>query len=850
MSYLQTFQVFPNIPEELSFLVTLSRNMWWCWHLDAIELFRRINPRLWEKAGRNPILFSTMLSQKRLRQLAEDESFLAHQKKVKEVFERHVLSSADYSETPYKQDKAIAYFSMEFGIHESLPLFAGGLGILAGDHLKAASDMSLPLIAVGLLYRRGYFHQFLNKDGWQQEEYPETDLYNLPLKRAKDPSGKEVYVSVAGPTGQDIRAVLWELNVGRITLLLLDTNLPENSPEVREITTRLYMADAKIRLAQEVLLGIGGMKALRAMGINPRLCHMNEGHCAFVGLERLVQTMATHGVDLKIAREIVSRTTIFTTHTPVAAGHDEFPSELVKPCLAPLAGPMSVDLDEIISWGRPDGSGPDTPFSMFVLALRLSQYCNGVSELHGRTARRMWAHVWPGRPEDEVPIAHVTNGIHIPSWISIENSLLFDRYLGPEWYMDTQNVDNVNRIDSIYDEELWRAHEMSRSRLIRTCRSLMVRQYSRRNAPTAVMKEAESVLDQDILTIAFARRFATYKRANLMLQDPERFKAILTSEEYPVQFIFSGKAHPKDDEGKELIRRLIEFARNNDFSRKIIFLEDYDIGVARHLIQGADIWLNIPRRPFEACGTSGIKAAVNGVLNLSILDGWWCEGYSDETGWKIGNGEEYDDYGFQDSVESQALYNILENDVIPCFYDRKDGGVPGLWVQKMKSSMKMAMHNFSAIRMVYEYESLFYKPAAERMTELTTGDLKEAKRLKALYEHLCTNWKHIRIDHPVRKEEGPFLAGNNIHVTARVFLGKLQPEEVEVELYYGVLKSIDTVEASQIQKMNVAEDLKEGNYLYACTITCNVAGRYGFTARMTPTGDDRIKYTPGMICWA
>jgi len=850
MSYLQTFQVFPNIPEELSFLVTLSRNMWWCWHLDAIELFRRINPRLWEKAGRNPILFSTMLSQERLRELAEDESFLAHQEKVKVVFERQVLSPKDYSETPFQQDKAIAYFSMEFGIHESLPLFAGGLGILAGDHLKAASDMALPLVGVGILYRKGYFTQFLNQDGWQQEEYNEIDIYNLPLKRAIDPSGNEVHVLVKGPTGQDIKAVVWELNAGRISIFLLDTNLHENPPEVREITDRLYLADEKIRLAQEVLLGIGGMQALRAMGINPKLCHMNEGHCAFAGLERLVQTMSTYNVDLKVAREIVSRTMIFTTHTPVAAGHDEFPSELVKPCLAPLAGPMSVDLDEIISWGRPDGSGPDAPFSMFVLALRLSQYCNGVSELHGRTARRMWAHVWPGRHEDEVPITHVTNGVHIPSWISIENSLLFDRYLGPEWYMKTQNMDTVNRIDAIYDEELWRTHEMSRSRLVRTCRSLMIRQYSRRNAPTAAMQEAESVLDQDILTIAFARRFATYKRANLLLQDPERFKAILTSEKYPVQLIFSGKAHPKDDGGKDLIRRLIEFARQHDLSRRIIFIENYDISVARHLIQGADIWLNTPRRPFEACGTSGIKAAVNGVLNMSVLDGWWCEGYSEEAGWRIGNGEEYDDYGYQDGVESQALYNILENDVIPCFYDRKDGGVPGLWVKKMKSSMKMAMHRFSAIRMIGEYESKFYKPAAERAIELSTDGLREAKRLNALHERLKEEWRHIRIDHPVRKAEDPFLAGNKIHMTVQVFLGKLQPEEVEVELYYGIVKSIDEVKESRIEKMNVTEDRKDCNCLYSCTITCNEAGRYGFTARVTPTGDDRIKYTPGLICWA
>jgi len=849
MSYLQTFQVFPNVPKQLSQTQQITRNLWWCWHLDAIELFRRLNPGLWRNSGQNPILFASMISQEQLEEQAKDESFLAHQKRVWALFEKEVLDPVDFSNSPFKREDSIAYFSMEFGIHESLPLFAGGLGVLAGDHLKAASDMKLPLTGVGLFYRRGYFHQYLDVDGWQQEEYPETDIYHVPAERAKDSSGNEVHVSVDGPDGK-IRAMVWKIKVGRVSLFLLDTNLPENTPEMREITSRLYSSDSEIRLAQEVLLGIGGMRALEILGIQPVVCHMNEGHCAFASIERLAQTVANYKIDLKIAREIVARSTIFTTHTPVAAGHDEFPVDLVKPYIAPFQARLGVSVDEIISWGQSDGIKAINPLSMFVLALRMSQYRNGVSELHGQVARKMWSHVWPGHPEEEVPISHITNGVHIPSWISIENSMLFERYLGPGWEMKTGDPDLMNRVDGIYDEELWRAHELSRTRLIRACRSLMVRQYGRRNASKVMMKEAESVLDQGALTIAFARRFATYKRANLLLHDPQRFERILTSTEYPVQFIFAGKAHPRDNEGKELIKRLIQFARDPDLRHRIIFLEDYNIDIARRLVQGADIWLNTPRRPFEACGTSGIKAAANGVLNVSILDGWWCEGYSEEVGWRIGNGEEYGDHNFQDAIESQALYNLLENDVIPCFYDRRDGDVPEKWMEMMKASIKTAMKNFSALKMVKKYNEMFYLPAAKRAQELLADNAEEAKRLNLFRERLNSNWNEIRIGHPVRNMEGPFRVGNSFNVAVEVTLGKLRPDEVEVELYYGNIKTIDTVSKAYIEKMSVKEDQGSGVYLYECAVNCKWPGRYGFTARVVPKGDAMIRFTPGFITWA
>jgi starch phosphorylase len=849
MSHIQTFQVFPAVPEPLSFLQILARNLWWCWRLDAIELFRRINPRLWEQSGRNPIVFSTLIPQEQLEKLAEDQSFLAHQERVRERFVAEVLSPVDRSNSPYGQNGTVAYFSMEYGIHESVPIFAGGLGVLAGDHLKAVSDQRLPLIGVGILYHQGYFHQFLDPDGWQQEDYPATDIYHLPVKRAKDRSGNKVAISVSGPTGE-IRAAVWKLMVGRVPLYLLDTNLPDNSPEIRDITSRLYAGDQKTRLAQEVLLGIGGMRCLEAMDIFPMVCHLNEGHCAFATLERLWQTMSKYKIDLKTAEEIVSRTTILTTHTPVAAGHDEFPKDLVKPYLEPLAHRLGVTVDEMISWGQAMKSGSDAPLSMFVLGLRMTQYINGVSELHGKVARRMWSHVWEGIPEDEIPITHITNGVHIPSWISIENALLFERYLGPEWYLHAPNPETTHRIDDIYDEELWRAHEMSRSRLIRTCRTLMIKQYSRRNAPREMMKDAESVLDQDILTIVFARRFATYKRAYLLLRDPDRLEALIASKNQPVQFIFAGKAHPRDNEGKELIKRIIEFARRKKVRSRIAFIEDYDINIARHLVQGADVWLNTPRRPFEACGTSGMKAAANGVLNVSILDGWWCEGYAEERGWRIGNGEEYTDPAYQDSVESQALYNVLENEVIPCFYERKNGDIPTRWLKMMKNSMKMAIQQFCTHAMVSKYETLFYVPAAKRLESLTSDNAKEAVVLSTQYKRLGELWGNIKIESPVGQTNGAYRVGDTFSVTAVATLGKLRPDEVSIELYYGPMRAVNTISQSHFKEMTVKEDKGNGTYLYACDIVCNASGRYGFTVRAVPRGDDRIKFAPGRITWA
>jgi len=848
MKNFQTFQVFPSIPAPLQFLEILSRNMWWCWNKDAIELFRRMDPALWAEAGRNPIFFLSKISQRRFEKLAKDKGYLAHLKGVQEQFQSRVLDSVDRAKTFMRPGETIAYFSMEFGIHESLPLFAGGLGILAGDHLKSASNLNLPLTGVGLMYRRGYFRQYLNPDGWQQEAYPETDIYDLPVDRVRDAADNELRMSVIGPDGP-IQAVVWKMMIGRIPLYLLDTNILENPLPYREMTSRLYAGDQKTRLAQEVLLGIGGMRVLDRLNIPVKVLHMNEGHSAFASLERLAQTMTDQKVDLKTALEIVPRTTVFTTHTPVAAGHDEFPAEDVLPYLKPLEEKLGTSATEILSWGQTDGSPSDAPLSMFILALHLASHCNGVSRLHGSVARRMWSHVWPQRPVEEVPISHITNGIHISSFISQEFANLFGRYLGPDWYMSSRKPENINHIDDIYDEELWRSHEMNRSRLVRTCREQLVKQYARRNAPRNVIEALESALDPNVLTIAFARRFATYKRAYLLFQDPRRLEAIVNSEKYPVQFIFAGKAHPKDDEGKGLIKQLFQFASKPEVRDRIIFLEDYDMHLARHLLQGADVWLNTPRRPLEACGTSGMKAAINGVLNVSILDGWWCEGYTQERGWRIGNGEEYEDRDYQDAVESQALYNVLENEVIPSFYDRKNGDIPGDWLEMMKASMKMAMEMFCSIRMVADYENRFYIPAAKRYEALLANQSEEAKKLTAQISRLRSLWKNIEITSPVRHAHGPCRVGEKFEITSEVNLAELKPDEVDVELYYGQMKSLEDLDASKSEPMRVLEDKGNGQYLYGCSLNCQSSGRFGFTVRVTPRGDERVKSTPRLLTW-
>ncbi|MBN1671969.1 MAG: alpha-glucan family phosphorylase [Kiritimatiellae bacterium] len=850
MKSIHLFNVAPALPPELDFLEKLALNLWWSWNFDAIELFRRIDPKLWKMTGHNPLRFFSHVPQKRFESLTGDHAFMTHLATVKERFEEDLLAERDGRGLEPPASACIAYFSLEYGIHESVRLYSGGLGCLAGDHLKAASDMNLPLVAVGLLYKQGYFQQYLNEDGWQQEAYPENEIQHLPVRRAVHAGGKTVVVSLPLPHGL-LRAIAWRVDVGRVPLYLLDTNIPENPPEFRQISARLYGGDRETRLRQELLLGLGGFRLLVALGYDPPVCHMNEGHAAFVALGRLAHMVQEKAIDVDTALEILRRTTVFTTHTPVPAGNETFELPLVKAHLEALSKELPIEPEKVLAWGVTPGTADPKEMSMTVMALRNARFSNGVSRLHGWVARRMWAHLWPTHPEDEIPIAHITNGVHVPSWIAQDNAALYDRYIGPEWRVKHHDEDTLARVADIPDEDLWHANELARSRLVRTARELGERQLSMRNAPRAQIAQIKSVLNSDTLTIGFARRFAAYKRATLLLTDTKRLEALLTSEETPIQIVFAGKAHPADNEGKEMIRRIVEFARQPHVRQRVIFLEDYDIRIARDMIQGVDVWLNTPRRPQEASGTSGMKAAVNGALHVSVLDGWWAEGYSPDCGWAIGHGEEYDNSEYQDTVAARALYNLLENEVVPCFYDRAESGIPLRWIAMMKASIRMALSYFNSFRMLSQYHTLFYEPALAEYRELTAEDGGRAKRLVAQHGNLRSLWKDVRVGLPSTDRDISALhVGDTFHVRAVVELGTLKPDDVDVEVYYGPINAENEIGGGHVESMALAADGASGKYRFEGRVQCRTTGRYGLTVRVSPREPHWKHVLPGLMTWA
>ena len=837
------FNVAPRIPAELKFLERLSYNMWWCWHPLAIELFVRINPNLWREVEGNSRRFLMQVSQSRLEELARDSAYLRQLRTVQAEFERTMPEKENFA------DRRIAYFSMEFGIHESVRIFSGGLGVLSGDHLKAASDMKLPLVAVGLLYRQGYFRQMLDRNGWQIERYPENEIHNMPLVRARDAQGRSVTISIK-LIDRDLFAAVWILWVGNIPLVLLDTEIPQNPPELREVTWRLYGGDRRMRLHQELLLGIGGYKALVALGCTPAVCHMNEGHAAFMSLARL-EELVQKGLDPETALEIVWRTNVFTTHTPVPAGNEVFDIALVRPYLETYARNVQMDVDRIIRWGVPISERDhSTEMSMTVLGLRMANYSNGVSRLHGEVAREMWKMLWPQRSVAEIPIGHITNGVHIPSWISPRIRVIFDRYLNARWLQNPDPAQLCQAVFNIPDEELWMAHELCRQSMIRKARHVV--QHSSAFAADIGQGNinGKTLLDPDVLTIGFARRFATYKRGTLLLRYPDRLVALLKNKQHPVQFVFSGKAHPADEGGKRLIQELVQFARQHGVQDRLVFLEDYDIALARSLVQGVDVWLNTPRRPQEASGTSGMKAAINGVINCSILDGWWAEAYTPECGWAIPNNENYTDTEDVDNYEAQALFGLLENEIIPCFYERGGGDLPQRWIRRMKESIVMALGHFSSARMVREYEEKYYRPARDDYQRLLANDAAEAKALVERKWRLVSNFDKLYVERPeVSMVLDDIHVGDRFRLSVKAGLGELRPEEVEVETYYGQVNIHNEIIRGKAEPMQLAEDLGNGNYRYECELACNTAGRFGLTARITPSGHEWDNSVPGFMCW-
>jgi glycogen phosphorylase len=849
-----TFHVVPALPEKLGRLLDLAYNLRWAWNHDTIELFRRLDSDLWETVYHNPVKMLGAIAQERLEKAAEDDAFLAHLERASADMARHLDGEPTWFGRNYgKTDPPlVAYFSAEFGITESLSIFAGGLGVLAGDHLKSASDLGVPIVAVGLLYQQGYFRQHLNAAGWQQEGYEDNDFLNLPVKPMKG-----VTVTVHFP-GREVVAQVWKAQVGRVSLYLLDTNLGVNRPEDRDVTDQLYGGDLDMRLRQEILLGIGGRRALVAMGLKPTVYHMNEGHAAFLALERIRGLMTERGLSFAEAREIALMSQVFTTHTPVPAGHDYFPADLMDRYFGEYYSGMGLSRKEFLGLGRRNANDDGEKFCMTVLAMRLSAFRNGVSELHGQVSRQMWKELWPGVPEAEVPIGHVTNGVHFRSWISYEMNQLYDRYLGPNWRHEPGEMALWRRVDSIPPEELWRTHERRRERLVAFARKRLHTQLKQRGAPQADVDAAEEALDAEALTIGFARRFATYKRATLLFRDVERLGKILNNKERPVQFIFAGKAHPKDDAGKQLIQKIVSLANREEFRHRLVFLEDYDMAVARYLVQGCDVWLNTPQRPQEASGTSGMKALANGVLNLSTLDGWWDEAWrfqepgKEPVGWAIGRGEEYADAEYQSAVESEMLYRLLEGDVVPTYYDRGRDGLPRRWIGRMKSSIGALCPVFNTHRMVREYTECFYLVAHAGYRKLTVEGAAGAKRLAAWADRVKKEWDKIRVEVVPNGTPDELKVGDKLHVQARVELGGLAPEDVLVQLCVGPLNSQRELEDSVATVMAPLRAAGPGVWLFeAREVCCEHSGQHGFTVRVLPYhADASSAFIPGLIRWA
>ncbi|MBK7141508.1 MAG: alpha-glucan family phosphorylase [bacterium] len=847
--------VLPTVPDKLKPLQEMAHNMWFSWNFEVVRLFIRLDPELWEACYQNPVEMLSRLPQEALAKAAQDEAFLVSLDRVYQKYvDYHNRRKWFHYKYPDMEDQKIAYFSLEFGLDTGLPVYSGGLGVLAGDTLKSASDLGLPLVGVGLLYRYGYFRQILSPDGWQQERYEENDWYHMPVQLVKNGHDEPLRVTV-DLDGMPVQCQIWKVTVGHIPLYLLDTNIPENSTKAREITSVLYGGDKDMRIRQEIVLGIGGVRALKALGVIPGVYHMNEGHSWFLALERLRSLMADDGLTFNEASQYVWATSVFTTHTPVPAGNERFDPVLVHRYLGDFIKQLGISWKDFVSIGRVNPMDENETFCMTVAALKYSAHNNGVSQLHKLVSREMWHNIWPGLPKDEIPITGITNGVHLSSWISHEMNELYESYLGPHFTERPGSPEIWDKVTKVPDIELWRIHSKRRERLIFFARKRLAQQLSKRQSTQFEIQRVEHILDTQVLTIGFARRFSTYKRGYLIFSDPDRLDRIVNNPKAPVQIILAGKAHPLDNPGKEVIKKLIGFVNQDRFRNRVIFLEDYDINVARYLVQGSDIWLNNPRRPEEASGTSGMKAAINGALNFSVLDGWWDEGYSEATGFKIGNGEEHDNSEIGDRLEAESLYNTLEREIIPLFYERETRDYPDKWVSKMKGSISMAGRVFSAARMTMEYTDNFYIPTMRKKEELSADHYAEARKLTSWLERVQGSWDKIQIRDIDMPELGQSVnIGQRIPVKLHVYLDGIKPQDVRVEVVAGRLTSQEqlvTFSPVEARLNGQASNPPSDNvFEYHGEVVCKESGRLGITARVVPRNEyltDSPK--PKMISW-
>ena len=848
MKEVVVYLVSPNLPERLRPLMDMAKNLWFCWNQEAIDLFRSVDQNLWEETGHNPLAILGRLKNTRIQELLKDEGFLLEMDRVSGEFNRYVADRRAYEfglDTPL--DFTVAYLSAEYGLTDSLPIYSGGLGVLAGDHLKSASDLRVPLVAVGLIYQKGYFRQYLNADGWQQETYPDNNFHVLPVTLDRDPDNNLMTIEVP-LKDRSVKVRIWRIQVGRVPLLLLDTNNVENREEDRDITSYLYGGDRDMRLRQEIVLGIGGVRALARLGYRPAVYHMNEGHSALALLERIRMLMEENHLSFAEAREAVYASSIFTTHTPVPAGIDIFDHSLMSSYLGNYIRSLGLSMEAFLSLGTQDAN-PNEPFNMAIMALKNSALTNGVSELHRKVSRRMWSGIWKTLPQVDIPIEAVTNGIHIPSWISGDMTGLFDRYLGRRWAEDPDNIKVWERVDRIPDSELWRTHERRRERLVAFTRQRLQEQLLRRGAQKMEIQAAGEVLHPQALTIGFARRFATYKRGDLILKDPNRLARILNDPQRPVQIIFAGKAHPQDQVGKEVIRNIIHLANLPEFRHRMAFIEDYDMNVARYMVQGSDVWLNNPRRPLEACGTSGMKAAANGALNMSVLDGWWAEGYQTGMGWAIGSGEEYENSDYQDQVEGQAIYDLLERYVVPLFYERGRDNLPRGWTGMMRNSMCTLAARFNSHRMVQDYVHRFYVPSALNWKRIGLNGFEGARELTRWADRMRANWSQLQILDKRADTGKGIQVGQKLQVEVRMRLGVLSPKDLAVDIYYGPVDSkADLLDRETIPLQDFTQE--ENGMVFRGEIPCQEVGRFGFRVRVLPSHPLLVNpYSLGLILW-
>jgi starch phosphorylase len=825
---LQEFQVSPALPEALSRLPEIAYNLVWSWDHQLRMLFRRLDPAMW-RLGHNPVLMLNRLPQEALERAAADPRYLSLYQKACERFDQYMKRPPMDLTGPSDAGLLIAYFSMEYGLAECLPIYSGGLGVLSGDHLKGASDAGLPLVAVGLLYQKGYHQQTLNADGWQIERYPVNDPFLMPLRPVMV-GGSELKVSVRIQRGT-IVAKVWWVEAGRVKLYLLDTNIPDNPEEFRGITENLYGGDSHTRIKQEIVLGIGGMRALKALGLHPTVCHMNEGHAAFLALERIRDLMDEQKLTFAEAWEATRESNVFTTHTCVPAGIDLFDGGLVWDYLQEFCRAGGITIEQLFTIGRKNTHDSSERFSMAVAAMNTSAFRNAVSLLHGHVSREMWGNLWPGLPASEVPITAVTNGVHLPTMLNGDLASVYDQYLQPDWRERYQDREIWKQVHEIPSQELWESHRRRKKQLTVFVRQQAIAAAERRRAPATEIQRLEDLFDSERFTIGFARRFATYKRATLLFRDPARLKRLLLNPAMPAQIVIAGKAHPQDTPGKGFIREIVQFSRDPEIAGRVIFLENYDLRIAKEMVQGVDLWLNTPRRGEEACGTSGMKAAINGVLNLSILDGWFDEAYETSGCWAIGGREPYSED--QDAVHASDIYSLLEGEILPLYYRRDAAGIPEGWLDRVRRCLETTSPQFNTQRMLSEYLNNLYRPANTTFQSMRGAAFAPARQKVQWTAAILNAWDRVQFREITRLDRDKLVAGAPLLLRAVVDLAGLTPGDLRVEAVLGRVGPDGSLEAARVVELVPGEQTAAGT-VFSQVIRAESTGRLGYAIRVSP----------------